>query len=40
MKQLIIASGNKGKIAEFQSLLQPLGYEVRSMADFEEIPEV
>lgn len=33
MKKLIIASNNKGKIAEYKKLLEPFDYEVISMRD-------
>ncbi|MHB0775010.1 RdgB/HAM1 family non-canonical purine NTP pyrophosphatase [Halomonas sp. WWR20] len=32
---LILASGNRGKLAEFQTLLAPLGFTVRPQADFD-----
>ena len=34
VSELIIASGNQGKLAEFQVLLSPLGLRVRSQAEF------
>lgn len=42
MKKIIIATGNQGKVREFEQLLSPLGYEVLSLKDFpdaEEVPE-
>ena len=41
MKQLMIASGNKGKIKEFRDMFEPYGIEVRSLADYEgQLPDV
>lgn len=40
MKELILASGNQGKIAEFQSLLEGLDIQVCSMKDYPEIGEI
>lgn len=40
IEELILASGNKGKIAEFQSLLSGLGIQVRSMKEYPEIGEI
>ena len=37
--ELVLASGNQGKIREFQQLLSPLGWSIRPQADF-DIPEV
>ncbi len=38
--QLVLASRNHGKIAEFKELLQPLGYEVLPLSDFPQVGEV
>lgn len=40
MKPLIIASKNQGKINEFKDLLQEYDIEVKSLLDYEEIPDV
>lgn len=40
MKKLVIATGNKGKLKEFQRLLEPLGVEILSLADFPTIGEI
>ncbi|MGL4819931.1 MAG: XTP/dITP diphosphatase [Bacilli bacterium] len=40
MKSIVVATGNKGKVAEFERMLSPLGYTVKSMADFPELCEV
>lgn len=41
MKQIVIASRNKGKIKEFRSLFQPLQIEVLSLDDLgESVPEI
>lgn len=37
---LLIATRNKGKIREFQSLFAPLGYEVKSLLDYKSLPEI
>lgn len=34
MKEIIIATKNKGKVKEFEALLTPLGYIVRSLLDY------
>ncbi|AQQ52859.1 XTP/dITP diphosphatase [Planococcus lenghuensis] len=36
MKQIIIATNNKGKAKDFEALLNPLGYEVLTLQDIEE----
>lgn len=33
MKQVLIATKNKGKVKDFEAILEPLGYEVLSMFD-------
>lgn len=38
-KKMVIATRNKGKLAEYEYMLQPLGYELFSMFDF-PVPEV
>ena len=37
---IVIATNNLGKVKEFQSLLAPYGYTVKSLKDFPEIAEV
>jgi XTP/dITP diphosphohydrolase len=37
---VVIATKNLGKVKEFTSLLQPLGYDVKSLADFEAQPDI
>jgi len=39
MKELVIASKNKGKIKEIQAAFQNIGVKVISLAEFEEIPD-
>lgn len=34
MKQIIIATKNKGKVREFEAILAPLGYQVQSLLDY------
>lgn len=40
IKELVLASSNQGKIAEFQKLLDGLEIKILSMADFPEIGEI
>ena len=39
MKEIVVASTNKGKIREFKEMLEPMGYTVKSLADFPDMPE-
>ena len=34
MKQMVIATGNAGKVREYKEMLEPLGYEVKCLKDF------
>lgn len=40
MKKIVVASTNKGKIREFKEMLEPMGYTVKSLADFPDMPEI
>ncbi|WP_096153112.1 MULTISPECIES: XTP/dITP diphosphatase [Bacillus] len=40
MKELIIATNNKGKVKEFQNIFSAKGYSVKSLKDFPEIQDV
>lgn len=40
MKSVLIATKNKGKAKEFEQMFQPLGFEVKTLLDFEEIEDV
>lgn len=40
MKAIVLASGNKGKIREFSTLLEPFGVQVRSLSEFPEIGDI
>ena len=40
MKQIVIASTNAGKIREFKEMLEPEGYEVKSLSDYPDMPEI
>ena len=40
IKEIVLASGNKGKIAEFQRLLEEMDILVRPMNDFPQIGEI
>ena len=37
MKKIVIATSNKGKLKEYESLLKPLNFEVFSLLDFNDI---
>ena len=38
--KLVIATQNKGKVAEFERLLGPKGIEVVSLLDYPDLPDV
>lgn len=40
MKEILIATTNKGKVADFKTLLTPFGINVKSLLDYEEIIDV
>lgn len=40
MKTMIIATKNKGKAREFERLFRPLGFEVKTLLDFDEIEDI
>lgn len=40
MKEIILASMNKGKIEEYRAMLEPIGYHVQSLLDYEQVPEI
>lgn len=40
MKQILIATKNKHKVEEFTEMLEPLGYEVKSLYDIEQIFDI
>ena len=40
MKEIVVASTNKGKIREFKEMLEPMGYTVKSLADFPDMPGI
>ena len=40
MKEIVIATKNKHKVEEFSQMLAPLGYEVKSLYDFDENFEI
>lgn len=39
-KKIIIATGNKGKAREFEDLFQAYGYEIETLLDHPEIPDI
>lgn len=39
-KTLVIATGNPGKVREFANWFQPLGWTVRSLADYDRLPDI
>ncbi|MFZ9751321.1 MAG: XTP/dITP diphosphatase [Candidatus Nanopelagicales bacterium] len=40
MKQIVVASTNKHKIKEIAAIMQPHGYQIKSLLDYPDIPEV
>lgn len=40
MKEILIASRNKGKIREYRQILTPLGYHVSSLIDYPDFPDI
>ena len=40
MKTLIIATKNKGKVKEIVALLSDMDLEVKSLLDFDDIPDI
>lgn len=40
IKEVVIASTNKGKIKEFQEMFQSFGIRVRTLEEFGEIPDI
>lgn len=40
MKEIVIATKNSHKIVEFKAMLEPLGYKILSLFDFDEFPEI
>jgi len=40
MKEIVIATKNKHKIEEMKQVLEPIGYQVLSLFDFDEFPEI
>jgi len=40
MKEIVIATKNEHKIIEMKKMLEPLGYKVLTLFDFDEFPEI
>ncbi|UII55089.1 XTP/dITP diphosphatase [Cytobacillus spongiae] len=40
MKEMIIATKNKGKAKEFVRIFEPMGFQVKTLADFPELEDV
>lgn len=40
MKEVIIATKNEGKVREFKAMLEPRGYDVKSLLDIGYTPEI
>jgi len=40
MKEIVVATKNAHKIVEFKAKLEPLGYKILSLFDFDEFPEI
>jgi XTP/dITP diphosphohydrolase len=39
-KTLVVATRNRGKTREFAALFEPLGWEVRSLNDYDRVPDI
>lgn len=39
-KTIVIATGNQGKAKEFTALFAPAGYQIKTLADFPDLPDV
>ncbi len=39
-KRLVVATSNQGKLREFAAMLEPLGYDLYSLADYPDLAEV
>ena len=39
-KKIVVASQNEGKIREFREMFEPQGYEVLSLGDFPDMPDI
>lgn len=40
MKKILIATRNTGKAQEFKALFEPRGYQVETLSDYEDLPEI
>ena len=40
MKEIVVATKNAHKIIEFKAMLEPLGYTIKSLFDFDEFPDI
>lgn len=40
MKEILIATGNAHKVEEFKEMLEPLGYQVKSLKDLDQVIEI
>lgn len=40
MREILIATKNEHKVVEMKKMLEPLGYKVLTLHDYEEIPEI
>lgn len=40
MKEIIIATKNPGKAIEFVEMFKPLGYEIKTLLDYPELPDI
>lgn len=38
--ELLIATGNAHKVQEFKKMLEPLGYQVKCLKDYQDLPEI
>ena len=40
MREILVATKNEHKTIEFKKMLEPLGYKVLTLFDFDEFPEI
>ena len=38
--KIVIATGNKGKAAEFKSIFEKFGFEIQTLLDYPELDEI
>lgn len=40
LKEIVLASNNQGKIAEFNNIFSELGITIKSLAEFGDMPDI